>query len=89
MHDSATPMHTPALQTKAAGLADTAIAASPSAYSASPIAITRAAPNRSATMPVNGCAMPQARFWMAIANAKVSRVQPRSATMGSWNSPCT
>jgi len=89
VQDNATPMHTPALQTKAAGLLAQVIPASPSAYKTRPTAITRAAPKRSATMPVNGCATPQARFWMASANAKVSRVQPRSATMGSWNSPCT
>ncbi len=82
-------MHAPALQTKAAGLAAQAMPTRPRAYSTSPAAITRAAPKRSAIIPVNGCAMPQARFWTAIAKAKVSRVHPRSATTGNWNSPCT
>ncbi|KAG0740178.1 hypothetical protein G6F24_017102 [Rhizopus arrhizus] len=33
--------------------------------------------------------MPQVRFWMAIAMAKVSRLQPRSIDTGKRNRPCT
>ena len=33
--------------------------------------------------------MPQSRFWMAIASAKVSRSQPRATVIGSRNRPKT
>ena len=38
-------------------------------------------------MPANGPATPQAMFWIAIAKAKVSRVQPRSIVIGCSHSP--
>src|SRR6187402_175795 len=38
-------------------------------------------------MPANGPARPQARFWIASAKAKVSRVQPRSIVIGCSHRP--
>ena len=48
---------------------------------------TRYAPQRSASAPANGPARPQARFCTAIAKAKVSRFQPRSAVIGCSQRP--
>ena len=38
-------------------------------------------------MPAKGCATPQTRFWMAMASAKVSRLQPFSVVKGVRKKP--
>ena len=48
---------------------------------------TRKAPKRSATMPAKMPKTPQARFWMARAKAKVSRVQPCAWVIGCSHRP--
>ena len=48
---------------------------------------TRIGPKRSAIAPANGCAAPQSRFCMAIANENASRPQPRSNDIGDRNWP--
>ena len=48
---------------------------------------TRKAPNRSAIAPAKGWPTPQSRFWIAMAKPKVSRPQPYSVIIGSWNRP--
>jgi hypothetical protein len=60
---------------------------SPSEYSRPPAITTRNAPNRSAAMPEKMPATPQVRFWIAMARAKVSRVQPWACVTGCSHSP--
>jgi hypothetical protein len=52
-----------------------------------PPASTRAGPKRSASAPPSGWPMPQARFWIAMASAKTSRLQPWLADTGPVNRP--
>src|SRR3546814_9075352 len=51
------------------------------------LAGTRPAPERWASAPATGCDTTQTRFWMAMATAKTSRPQPKSADIGARNSP--
>ena len=45
------------------------------------------AKNRSAIIPTKGWATPHIKFWMAIARAKVSRLQPFSVVIGVRKKP--
>ena len=81
------PMSTPPLSASVVPFVLADMSATPSAYAAPPAASTRPAPKRSATAPANGWPRPHSRFWIAIANANVSRSQPRRSDSGSVNSP--
>ncbi|MNY43682.1 hypothetical protein D3C86_1786570 [compost metagenome] len=87
MPDSPIPINRPALSDKVTAESDRPMHARPKAYSTPPMATTFAAPKRSASAPVKGCASPQIRFCKAMAKANVSRPQPNSALIGARNSP--
>jgi hypothetical protein len=87
VHPCARPMNSPVASANCEPVADTAMRMRPMVYSTAPLASTRPAPLRSAIMPKKGCDTPQIRFCSAIANAKVSRVQPWSSVIGCRNRP--
>ena len=80
-------MRTPADTSSAGPVVEFAIITRPTAYRSPPTAVTRAAPYRSAIMPVNGCARPHTRFWSAIAAENVSRPQPSAEHIGCRKRP--
>ncbi len=81
------PINRPALRDNVTAESDKPMNTRPNAYSTPPTNTTFAAPKRSASAPVNGCARPQIRFCRAMAKANVSRPQPNSALIGARNSP--
>src|SRR4029079_7555627 len=85
--DSPVPISTPAASTNVSSELGYAIHMSPATYSKAPAITTRAVPYLSASIPVNGCVAPQARFCTASASANVSRPQCISADMGCRNRP--
>ncbi len=80
-------MSSPADTSSAGPVVEYAIITSPSAYRSPPTAVTRAAPYRSAMIPVNGCARPHTRFCSAIAAENVSRPQPSAEHIGCRKRP--
>src|SRR5690606_18335534 len=85
--DRPMPISRPALSDNDKAESAPAIRARPAAYSRPPATITRRAPKRSATAPVNGCASPQIRFCRAMAKANTSRPQSNSLLIGARNRP--
>jgi len=74
--DNPSPIIKPALIYKAVGVLEVDIKSSPILYSRPPPARTRKLPNLSASVPKNGCPIPQIRFCIAIEKAKISRLHP-------------
>ena len=50
-------------------------------------AMTRPEPNLSAMAPTNGCANPQAKFWIARDSEKTVIPMPKLCDMEDWNRP--
>ena len=74
--DNPSPIIKPALIYRAVGVLEIDIKNSPALYNRPPIVRTRKLPNLSASVPKNGCPIPQIRFCIAIEKANISRLHP-------------
>ena len=81
------PVTSPPTRYNMTGASTIDIAYMPSAYAIAPVTMTTMGPKRSESAPATGTPRPQIMFWIAMANAKVSRSQPRVTVMGSRNRP--
>ena len=83
----ATPMMMPALTCSSQMEDALASIKRPKNWHSPVTAITRPEPHLSAMAPTNGCANPQARFWIARDSEKTESPMPKLCDMEDWNNP--